>query len=324
MKEIMLDKVIRQIGNRTDGVIRYGQKADGSHFEIPVIIIKGNKSGPTLLVDGATHGDETEGPEGILRIAKEYENGDFAGTLVAVPAVNVEAFTFVSRTSVTDGFNLNRIFPGNKDTYITYRLAAVYIERVLSNIDAAISFHGGGDVLHLEPLCGYLPEGESGEKIRAMAEAFNTEYIWRAANLPFGGMTADACRDMGIPCLIPEVGSQCSRLHDREKYIQICYRGIKNIMIHLGMLDEEAPARVKQMVIELHYIHSYNGGIQTPIKQPREIVEQGETLCVMQDLFGNQIEELTAPWRGVVIGFWSVPVIHPGDWWSLYAKIIEE
>lgn len=95
-------------------------------------------------------------------------------------------------------------------------------------------------------------------------------------------------------------------------------------MIHMGMLDEEMPKRVEQMTIELYYIHSYNGGIQTPVKQPNEIVEAGEVLCKMQDIYGNLIEELKAPWRGVVIGFWTPPVIHPGDWWSLYAKILDE
>jgi len=324
MKEISLDKIIHQTGNRTNGVIRFGQKADGSHFEIPLIIIKGNKAGPVLLVDGATHGDETEGTEAILRIAKDYENGCFAGTFVGVPALNMEAFNLVRRASLTDGFNLNRIFPGNKDTYISHRLAAVYTERVLSNVDAAICFHGGGDVLHLEPLCGYMPGNKCSEKARAMAEAFNAEYIWRIANLPFGGMTAHACVDLGIPCVLPEIGSHCSRLHNRQRDIQTSYQGIKNIMICLGMLDEKAPDRVKQTTIELHYFHAYNGGIQTPVKQPNDIVEKDETLCVMQDVFGNQIEEMKAPWRGVVIGFWSVPVIHPGDWWSLYGKILDK
>ena len=93
-------------------------------------------------------------------------------------------------------------------------------------------------------------------------------------------------------------------------------------MIYFGMIDEKAPERIEQIVMELHYLHCYNGGIQTPLKQPNEIVEEGEILSVMQDVWGNQIEELKAPWRGVVIGGWSVPIIRPGDWWSLYGKFV--
>lgn len=41
MTEIKLDQVVRQSGNRTDGFINYGQKADLSFYQIPVIIVEG-------------------------------------------------------------------------------------------------------------------------------------------------------------------------------------------------------------------------------------------------------------------------------------------
>lgn len=323
MKKIRLDKIVRQSGCRTDGAIRFGQKADGSFYEIPLIIIEGKEPGQTLLVDCATHGDETEGTEAILRMAKDLENGDFSGTFVGVPALNMEAFTTIRRTSMVDEANLNRIYPGNKDTYITHRLAAVYLERVIPFVDVCITFHGGGDVLHLEPLVGYLPcGGEVEDRSRVLAEAFNFPYIWRIGNLPFSGCSATEYCALGVPTIVPEIGSHCGRLYDRQKNIGMSYEGIRNVMIAMEMLDMAPTASVEKKLIELHYIHSYNGGIQTPVKQPNEIVKEGETLCVMQDIYGNVIEELKAPWPGVVIGFWSVPVIHPGNWWSLFAKLL--
>jgi predicted deacylase len=77
------------------------------------------------------------------------------------------------------------------------------------------------------------------------------------------------------------------------------------------------------MHIELNYLHSRNGGIMKLCKRENELFEEGETLCVIDDLFGNRVEALNAPWPGVVIGYWSVPVVHPGDWCSLAAKIID-
>ena len=68
MSKIQLDVVVSQRGNRTDGFINYGQKADLSFYQIPVIIIEGGKPGKTLLVDGAMHGDETEGSEAIIKL----------------------------------------------------------------------------------------------------------------------------------------------------------------------------------------------------------------------------------------------------------------
>ena len=329
MSKIQLDVIVNQRGNRTDGFINYGQKADLSFYQIPVIIIEGGKPGKTLLVDGAMHGDETEGSEAIIRLAGELEGKEFSGTFIGVPALNMEAFTIVRRATLTDEFNLNRVFPGRKDQYITHYLAAHYMERVVSHVDAVINFHGGGDVLHLEPLCAFLPfdnPDDTAAKVSyEMAQAFNVKYLWSQQNLPFAGITSlEYKKAFNIPTIIPEVGSQCSRLHNRQRDIEICYNGIKNVMAYFGMIPPTGQKPVENKDhIELNYLHARNGGLMTPIKKEGEYFEAGDLLCVIDDIFGNRVEELYAPWKGVVIGFWSVPVIHPGDWCSLAGKLID-
>lgn len=329
MSNISLDVVVNRRGNRTDGFINYGQKADMSFYQIPVIIVEGGRPGKTLLVDGAMHGDETEGSEAMIRLAGELEGTEFCGTLVAVPALNIEAFTIISRATATDGFNLNRIFPGRKDQYITHYLAAHYMERVVRHVDAVINFHGGGDVLHLEPLCAYVPfEGPDDAAAKTsyeMARAFNVKYLWSQQNLPFDGITSlEYKKAYNIPTIIPEVGSHCSRFSNRERDVAICRDGIRNVMAYFGMIPPaNQPPVEDKLHIELNYLHARNGGIMKLCKRENEFFEEGETLCVIDDLFGDRVETLAAPWPGVVIGYWSVPVIHPGDWCSLAAKIIE-
>lgn len=327
--KIILDEIVSQRGNRTDGFINYGQKPDRSHYQIPVIIVEGGKPGKTLLADGAMHGDETEGSEAIIKLAAELEGTEFCGTFVGVPALNMEAFACISRATLTDGFNLNRVFPGTKEKYITHYLAAEYMERVVSHVDAVINFHGGGDVLHLEPLSAYLPsDGPDDEAARIsleMAKAFNVKYLWCQQNLPFDGITSlEYKKAFGIPTIIPEVGSQCSRFFNRERDIEICYKGMKNVMAYFGMIPPTGDKPVEKKIhMELNYLHARNGGIQTLCKRENEMVEEGETLGVIDDIFGNRVEELKAPFPGVVIGYWSVPVIRPGDWWSLYGRILK-
>ncbi len=324
-KKIVLDDIVNVRGNRTDGFINFGLKPDGSKFRIPVTIIEGEREGPTLLVDACTHGDEYEGAEAIIKLSKDLEAASFSGTFVGVPALNFEAFSFISRSSVTDDINLNRIFPGNSETYITQRLANIYMERVVKHVDFVITFHGGGDVLHLEPIIGYLPGDDAlGRQAYEAAKAFNVKYTWRMQNLPFDGVTSMAYKNiLGIPAILPEVGSHCSRLYDREKNVKLCYDGLLNVMRYLKMQEGEAPEQVEQMDVELHYLHASNGGIQRLCKKENEIVGEGAVLGEITDIFGNKIEELKAPYPGVVIGFWSVPVIRPGDWWFLYAKILD-
>lgn len=328
--EIKLDTIVEQRGRRTDGFINYGQKPDLSQYQIPVIVVKGTRPGKTLLVDGAMHGDETEGSEAIIKVAAELENTDFAGTFIGVPALNMEAFSVISRATLTDGFNLNRVFPGTKDKYITHYLAAEYMDRVVSHADAVINFHGGGDVLHLEPLSAYLPsdgpDDTAAQVSLEMAEAFNVKYLWCQQNLPFDGITSlEYKKAFNIPTIIPEVGSQCSRFFNRDRDIDICYRGIKNVMAYFEMIPPTGDEPVKdKMHIELNYLHARNGGLQKLCKRENEIVKEGETLGVIDDIFGRRVEELKAPFPGVVIGYWSVPVIRPGDWWSLYGKILDK
>lgn len=327
MKEkIKLDEVVFSNSFRTDGYINFGIKPDGSMFRIPVSIIEGKKEGPTLLVDACTHGDEYEGAEAIIKLINTLNDNNFSGTFVGVPALNFEAFSNISRSSITDDLNLNRIFPGDSNKYITQRLANIYLNRVVKNVDYVITFHGGGDVLHLEPVVGYLPgDDDVSKKTYEMAKAFNVNYTWKMQKLPFDGVTSIVYKDLyNIPTILPEVGSHCSRLQNRESNVKICYDGIGNVMVSLDMVDGEVPENKDFMNIELHYLHASNGGIQKRFKNENDIVEEGEVLAEITDVFGNKIEELKAPYKGVVIGFWSIPVIRPGDWWYLFAKILNQ
>jgi predicted deacylase len=323
-QKIELDEIVYNKGNRTDGYINFGIKPDGSKFRFPVTIIEGEAEGPTLLVDACTHGDEYEGAEAIIKLIKNLEKGNFKGTFVGVTALNLEAFSNLTRSSITDDLNLNRVFPGNSEKYITQRLADIYMKRVVKNVDFVITFHGGGDVLHLEPIVGYQPgDDEISKATHEIANAFGAKYTWRMQNLPFEGVTAvEYKKILGIPSILPEIGSHCDRLHNREKNIGICHDGIINVMKHLEMMEGTVSESKELMDVELHYLHANNGGIQRQIKKENDIVEEGEILAEIFDVFGNKIEELRAPYRGVVIGFWSISVIRPGDWWYLFAKIL--
>jgi predicted deacylase len=72
------------------GEIAYGEvpvthRVDGSPVAIPVILVRGNRSGPTLCVNGGVHGDEFAGMEAIVRIAHDTDPSELRGTLMAVP-----------------------------------------------------------------------------------------------------------------------------------------------------------------------------------------------------------------------------------------------
>jgi len=93
-------------------------------------------------------------------------------------------------------------------------------------------------------------------------------------------------------------------------------------MAYLDMIPKVEFEPVEKIHVTLHYVHSHHGGIHKIVKRPNEFVKEGETLNYIEDIFGNVIEEVKAPFDGIVNGFWSVPVIRPGDWSSLFMKVL--
>ncbi len=78
---------------------------------LPVHVVHGRSSGPTLFVCAAVHGDEINGVEIIRRLLNIRTLDKLKGTLLAVPIVN--PFGFIQRARyLPDRRDLNRSFPG--------------------------------------------------------------------------------------------------------------------------------------------------------------------------------------------------------------------
>src|SRR5262249_26826412 len=120
------------------------------HIPIPLMVAK-RGDGPTVLLGGANHGDEYEGPLVLMQLMRELKLDRLNGRLIIVPALNVPAYHAGTRLSPIDDVNLNRVFPGDRNGSVTMMLAH-YIETVLMPLcDYAIDFHSGGSSLDYLP-----------------------------------------------------------------------------------------------------------------------------------------------------------------------------
>ena len=93
----------------------------GTLIEIPVYVFNGNKLGPTVLLQGGLHGDETNSIEIIRRM---LENDYFKierGCVIVVPLLSVFGFLHFSRD--VHGKDVNRSFPGTKTGSLASRIA---------------------------------------------------------------------------------------------------------------------------------------------------------------------------------------------------------
>src|SRR6516225_11124102 len=117
---------------------------------IPICVIK-RGHGPSVLLTGANHGDEYEGPVALFDLARTLRAEEVSGRVIIVPAMNYPAFLAGTRTSPIDKGNLNRSFPGSPDGTITQKIADYVTRHLLPLADLVLDFHSGGRTLDFLP-----------------------------------------------------------------------------------------------------------------------------------------------------------------------------
>ena len=107
---------------------------------LPVHVVHGRRSGPTLFVSAAIHGDEIIGVEIIRRLLLTAAIRRIRGTLLAIPIVN--AYGFVGHTRyLPDRRDLNRSFPGSPTGSMASQLAHVFMTEIVARSNYGIDLH---------------------------------------------------------------------------------------------------------------------------------------------------------------------------------------
>jgi N-alpha-acetyl-L-2,4-diaminobutyrate deacetylase len=232
---------------------------------VPIAVIA-NGTGPTVIIEGGNHGDEYEGPIVIGELARDLDPGRLQGRLILMPAVNAPAVTASRRTSPIDGLNFNRTFPGDPAGALTQQISAYVADYILPMGDAFLDLHSGGSSLDFIPSAVIEPtEDETLAKRNATAAlAFDAPVTVVVPNLgDQRTATATACR-AGLVTVGTELagGGRVS-----SEALNICRRGVRNVLVHLGVLDGEPQAerRSDKTILELRgtaaYVYAPSHGI---------------------------------------------------------------
>ena len=128
-------------GTRVDVEWR-GVAGDGTGQGLPVSIVHGKESGLVLCLFAAVHGDELNGIQSVRRVLDLVDPETMAGTLVAVPVVNLGGYARGSRY-LPDRRDLNRAFPGSPRGSAAARLANTLFDGIVRHCDALVDFHTG-------------------------------------------------------------------------------------------------------------------------------------------------------------------------------------
>ena len=103
---------------------------------------RGAKPGPTLCLTALIHGDERNGFEVARQAFGGTDARQLAGTLIALPAINVNGFRTGSRY-MPDRRDLNRAFPGNAKGSNTSLVAGIVFEALSRHCNALVDLHTG-------------------------------------------------------------------------------------------------------------------------------------------------------------------------------------
>jgi uncharacterized protein len=216
------------------------QAPDGTAWGLSLMFVRGMGNGPVLLVNGATHGDEYEGPVAVQELFAELSPAEIQGTWLGVPVLNEPAMSVSRRAGKYDDQDLARTFPGRLDGTVTEQIAFRFGHHVLRPCNYYVDLHSAGSVFRMIFLSGYGMSSDPGilEQQRRMANAFGGDLVWGTPLFP--GRTLSQAAEFGIPAIYAETtGSGGLLRRDVEQYKE----GVKNVMRSVGMLEGNYPRR---------------------------------------------------------------------------------
>lgn len=303
-------------GQKQTGWLEVAGRADGSAWQLPFLYVTGQQPGPTLIVTAAVHGDEYEGVETIPLVFQQVQPAALRGTLVMVPVCNMPAYETVQRSSPIDGLNLARVFPGDANGTITQRIAYWIKEKLLAHADFYIDLHSGGVAATIPALIGYIRDaGKLGQASLAGAIAFGAPVLW-GHPLPIApGRTVSAATDLGVPSLYTEApGGGYAQPDDLACFTQ----GVLNVMKHLKMLDGAPQPRpmTHHLVGDGDLDSVIDADIAGYFRAEVELltaVKAGQRLGIVQDFFGQVLQEVVADQDGIVILLRRIHRVNAGD-----------
>jgi N-alpha-acetyl-L-2,4-diaminobutyrate deacetylase len=224
--------------------------------EIPIIVVK-NGTGPTVLLTGAVHGDEYEGPIAISRLSQTLDHGAVQGRVIMMPAVNVPAVHSDTRLSPVDNRDMNRCFPGNPKGTFSEMLAHFMDSVILPMADISVDMHTAGHSGDSVPSTNMHDVGDPARMKRTLesAAAFGAPYNVVFTGVDEGATFTSCVERRGIISLGTELGGW-GRVS--VEGVRIGRRGVDNILKYFNVIDGEpetvqadgSPATRHMMVAE--------------------------------------------------------------------------
>lgn len=297
---------------------RVSDTSIGQGWYVPVIVVKGAKDGPRLLITAGIHGDEMNGISVIHRLAEKVDPATLAGTLVMIPGLNTPGLLHHTREFTPDSGtadNLNRLMPGDVDATSNGKRYAgrLWSQLMRPNADTAID-------LHTQSRGTAYPIYAFAETKRAREMAMLVAPDILKLDPGEKGTVENELNHVGVPSITLELGRP--EVFD-PMMITRAVGGIARLMADLKMVANAPATTVTPYVAnEIKPVRTTRGGYTTLAVVLGQDVEKDQLIATVADPFGRVIETIRAPVAGRVNTIATDPTREPGDmvvrivWWS--------
>jgi predicted deacylase len=223
----------------------------------------------------------------LCNLVKSLDPARIQGRVIILPAANFPAAMAGRRTSPIDEGNLNRLFPGDPDGTVTEQIAYHIEHELVPMADLVCDLHSGGSSLMYVPSAlfgGWQRDGSSTKGVAAL-KAFGSPVAYVAETNQGGARTlSGGAARQGIVCLGTEAGGSG---HVTRGALSMVQRGVNNVLVHLGILPEDAriapdaPTRFLEVGGPDYFVYAPEDGLFEPLVDLGEMVRAGQPAALI-------------------------------------------
>lgn len=279
-----------------------------TNVDVPIVIERSKKAGPTVLITAGIHGDEVNGIEIVRQIIAKGINKPKKGTIICIPVINIFGFLHLNR-EFPDGRDLNRVFPGSVNGSLASRVAHKLVHEIVPHVDLILDYHTGGADRFNAPQIRII-EGES--VLDELAGIFGAPFVLYSKNL--NKSFRNTCYKLGVPMLLYEGGKS---FHFDTRVTNHGVNGAKRILNHLGMLNSKfkssKPKKDCVFIKESKWLRARYSGLFKPSVSINAKVKKGDVIGNITDPYGKFNHFVKAEYSGYIINVNEAPVVYQGD-----------
>ena len=240
-----------------------------------------------------------------------------------------------------DNINPNRVFPGDPRGSYSEQMTHALIHEFVVHADAYVDLHGGDIPEALVPFVICRSEAglsdfkarDVAARSREIAMAFGLPYVLtvsKPVQQSKGSSSNAAAAEKGIPSILAEAGGVGQM---QEEAVELLVQGVINVMWHLGMVagpKSQIPSSKSQgnsksqtkktarsavatgersaadtatptVLTKFEWVYTKSAGMWYPKVTAGDVVNEGQQIGTIGDLFGDMLEEVLSPVNGVIL-----------------------